>query len=211
MHYLEYLEETETDNRYDSLLLRETYLEEVVQQVASEWDTKLYKLLDIVLASLRLLGDKDLHRELYLLKKRSDRVLRPNISDLLRRAFRVYKRIDPTISSISSLQKEWDSLASFRKTILKKRINRKRMNKTLAELKGRLYPLQKDKYNEIANKIWVRRGSPKFGKKKINGVTWGDPQTITNHKYGWRKVVRMRIVGCKIVKGKIVLSIADPH
>jgi len=207
--YCEYSEETETDNRYDSLLLRETYLEEIRPQVASERDTKLYKLLDVVLASLRLLGDKDLHRELYLLKKRSDRVLRPNISDLLRRASYIYKRVDPTIKK-GFLQKEWDSLASFRKTILKKRINRKRMNKTLAELKGRLYPLQKDKYNEIANKIWVRRGSPKFGKKKINGVMWGDPLTSTKY-YGWKKVIRMRIVGCKIVKGKIVLSIADPH
>ena len=60
---------------------------------------------------------------------------------------------------------------------------------------NRLYPLSVEKYNKFAKNYWQEHGSPKFGKRIITGVKFGQPETIIKHKR--YPVVIQRDVGVK--------------
>ena len=182
-----------------------------IKQVYTEYNTNLYKLLDIVLASYKLLGNKEEEYNILLSIRKRDF----NNNDIahitleeFHRIGNLYKSIDKNIDA-SLLKHEWESLADFRISILKKKQDRSRINKYLSTLEGRLCPLSIGEYNIFANKIWMKRGSPKFRKRKINGAVWGKPITETNGRSGFEKVIRNRLVGCEIIGSKIILSVKD--
>lgn len=72
---------------------------------------------------------------------------------------------------------------------------------------GRLYPLSREQYHEFARRAWLQRGSPKFGKRIISGVKWGQPEILTNGEKGWDRVIYGRWIGCRITGRKIVFEV----
>jgi len=56
------------------------------------------------------------------------------------------------------------------------------------------------RYNVIARKVWHNHGAPKFRKRIISGVKFGCPETSTNGKFGMKRVIYYRYIGCEIVK-----------
>ena len=186
-------------------------IKHVVKQVHTEYNTNLYRLLDIVLASYKLLGNEEYYNNILLSIRKRD-FSNNDIANLSLKDFdginKLYKSIDKNIDA-SLLKHEWEALTDFRISVLKKKQNRNRINRYLSTLEGRLCPLSIGEYNIFANKIWMKRGCPKFRKRKINGAVWGKPITETNGRSGFEKVIRSRLVGCEIIDSKIILSIKD--
>ena len=181
------------------------------KKIHTEYDTNLYRLLDIVLASYKLLGNKEEEYNILLnIRKRdfNNNDIAHITSEEFHRIGNLYKSIDKNVDG-DLLKHEWESLADFRISVLKKKQNRSRINRYLFTLKGRVCPLSIGEYNIFANKIWMKRGSPKFRKRKINGAVWGKPITETNGRSGFEKVIRNRLVGCEIIGSKIILSVKD--
>jgi hypothetical protein len=75
---------------------------------------------------------------------------------------------------------------------------------------NRIYPMSKQKYNSFAERLWKKRGSLKFGKRKITGVIFGLPRTETIYNHHYRvDTIKSRFIGCQIDERKLVLSIED--
>jgi len=63
----------------------------------------------------------------------------------------------------------------------------------------RLFPLPLEKYDKFVEEMYKRKGSPKFGKKKITGVVFDAPET--KHERGFRGYLgrlKYRFVGVRI-------------
>jgi hypothetical protein len=72
----------------------------------------------------------------------------------------------------------------------------------------RLWPLPFEKYQEIAKKIYEKRGAPKFYKSRLDKIVFGRPETQYNYK---KHILEKRTVGVEILrnkeKGKMALGV----
>ena len=73
----------------------------------------------------------------------------------------------------------------------------------------RVYPLSKEVYDKFAEYIYEKFGKPKFGKRNIHGVNWGDSQKIeyATRRYGvW---THSRTVGVHLFHGGFEFAVDD--
>jgi hypothetical protein len=64
----------------------------------------------------------------------------------------------------------------------------------------RLYPLPLEKYQEFAEKMYLKRGCPTFGFRKISGVVVGKGTINENRKSFKERVIYDRKIGIKVVR-----------
>jgi hypothetical protein len=73
--------------------------------------------------------------------------------------------------------------------IKKERFERKR---GITVPRQRIYPLNQDKYNTVATKVWERKGRPMFRKRIVTGIRFGEPKIVTHiERYHYYKNVKV--------------------
>jgi len=73
----------------------------------------------------------------------------------------------------------------------------------------RIFPLSKEAYNNFAIELWKKRGKPRFQKRRIDGIIFGDPKTEwkTSFYNGWRKkAIVYRNIGCTLQINSICIN-----
>lgn len=78
--------------------------------------------------------------------------------------------------------------------------NRDTIRRFLCEFQedARLYPMSREKYNEFSRNLWEKRNCPHFNCRIVNGVRWGNAETVTTKTY--RPAILRRILGT-VIKG----------